>query len=141
MGHVSQIALGISEYSDKRVFCFDGDGSILMHMGGLATIAERQNNNFFHIVFDNEAHESVGGQKTISYNIDFEKFSKSIGYKNYFIIKDYSDFDYVFKSFKSFKTGPTFIHIKVKSQSRDELSRPLFSPKEHKLNFKRYFVN
>ena len=136
MGHASQIALGLAENTKRRVFCFDGDGSILMHLGGLATIGERGNKNFYHVVFDNEAHESVGGQKTVSYNIDFEKLSYSLGYKKYFKILDYLSIEEVVKKLDEDESGPTMIHIKVKCFSRENLSRPSLSPFEHKINFK-----
>ena len=137
MGHSNQIALAIAENTKKKVFCFDGDGSILMHLGGLATIGERGNKNFHHVIFDNEAHESVGGQKTVSYNINFEKLCYSLGYKKYFKILDYNSIGEVIKKINADEFGPTMIHIKVKCFSRDNLSRPNLTPLEHKANFKK----
>lgn len=136
MGHTCQIALGIAENSKKRVFCFDGDGSVLMHLGGLATIGERGIRNFYHIIFDNEAHESVGGQKTVSYNIDFKRLSYSLGYKKYFKIHDYSLIEEVVKKLNKDEIGPIMIHIKVKCFSRENLSRPSQTPIKHKIHFK-----
>ncbi len=137
MGHTSQIALGIAENSKKRVFCFDGDGSVLMHLGGLATIGERSIKNFYHIVFDNEAHESVGGQKTVSYNIDFKNLSYSLGYKKYFKIYDYYSIEEVLKKLNKNVIGPIMIHIKVKCFSRENLTRPSHTPIKHKIHFKK----
>jgi phosphonopyruvate decarboxylase len=64
MGHANHIALGIKMRSQEKVIVLDGDGALLMHMGALPTIAHNAINNFIHIVFNNGAHESVGGQPT-----------------------------------------------------------------------------
>tara|TARA_B100000029_G_scaffold384524_1_gene380041 strand:+ start:352 stop:1380 length:1029 start_codon:yes stop_codon:yes gene_type:complete len=82
MGHCSSIALGVSLNTDKNVYCIDGDGSLIMHMGALATIGKEAPPNFKHIIINNYCHESVGGQSTASDNIDFCKIALANGYKS-----------------------------------------------------------
>ena len=102
MGHTSAVSLGSSLFKNKSdIICLDGDGSALMHMGTLASIGFYAKKNFKHILLNNYTHESVGGQKTNSDNIDFEKLSKSLGYKNYLVVKNKKN---VKKDFVSFKT-------------------------------------
>src|SRR6056297_3030366 len=83
MGHSSQIALGIAiSKPSKKVICLDGDGAMLMHMGGLAIVGHAAPKNFIHIVINNGAHESVGGQPTAGFNIDTTSIPKACGYKS-----------------------------------------------------------
>ena len=81
MGHASQIALGISLFKKNRiVYCIDGDGALLMHMGSLAINANNAGDNFKHIVINNCAHDSVGGQPTVGDKIDLTGLALSAGY-------------------------------------------------------------
>ena len=83
MGHTSSIALGVAlGAKDKRVICLDGDGSLLMHLGSLPIIGSISPNNFIHILLNNSAHESVGGQPTVAKDVNFKELSKSCGYRN-----------------------------------------------------------
>lgn len=114
MGHIFSIALGISPYTEKRVVVFDGDGSALMHLGGLASFDPTVHKNIIYIVFDNEAYESTGNQPSISGTIDFALLAKAFHFPqfNSFITKE---------QLKSYlnklpnNKGSFFIHIKVKS--------------------------
>ena len=82
MGHASQIALGIAmEKQDRRVWCFDGDGATIMHMGSMAIVASKAPANYIHVVFNNGAHDSVGGQPTVGLQIDLPAIAKAVGYK------------------------------------------------------------
>lgn len=82
MGHASQIALGIAENSlNRQVYCFDGDGAFIMHLGGAAIIGERAPENYKHIVLNNGAHETVGGQPTAGFHLDMTGVAKSAGYR------------------------------------------------------------
>lgn len=81
MGHTSQIALGIAiQKRERQVYCLDGDGSVIMHMGSLGINAAMNCKNFKHIVLNNGVHDSVGGQETVGYQIDIENIAKSSGY-------------------------------------------------------------
>ena len=82
MGHASQIALGIALAKPaRRVYCFDGDGALIMHMGALAIIGTQPSSNFKHIVLNNGAHDSVGGQPTAGFEIDIPSIALACGYK------------------------------------------------------------
>jgi len=85
MGHASQIALGVAiSIPERQIFCLDGDGSVIMHMGSLGIIGSKSTKNFKHIVLNNEAHDSVGGQPTVGNYIDFVSMALSCKYKNAF---------------------------------------------------------
>jgi len=84
MGHSLSVSLGMSLQSKNNIICLDGDGSILMHMGSLFTGGFNKNINLKHILFNNNAHESVGGQSTNAKKINFKLLSKSLGYKKYY---------------------------------------------------------
>jgi len=124
MGHTSMIALGYSLKNKKhKTLCLDGDGSLIMHMGTLPVIGENQIKNFKHIVFNNEVHESVGGQKTPQKNTNFKKLSLSCGYSKYFFSNSLSDFKKKYALFLK-SNGPSFYEIKISSGSLKNLERP-----------------
>ena len=82
MGLASSIALGVAlKNPGKRVYVFDGDGNILMNLGSLTTIGKLKPKNLIHLVFDNQSHESTGGQPSNTRNIDIYKIAKSSNYK------------------------------------------------------------
>ena len=83
MGHSSSVSLGFAINNNKKIFCIDGDGSLLMHLGSLRTIGHSINRNFKHILLNNNSHESVGGQITSAEGIDFKKLIFSLGYRNF----------------------------------------------------------
>lgn len=141
MGHVSQIALGISNNSSKRVFCLDGDGSIIMHMGSMGIIGDNAGSNYFHILFNNGTHESVGGQPTIGGEINFELLSGSLGYESYFKITNEEQLLDFFKNTLNSIKGPVFIEILIDSSSRQDLGRPKDTPLQQKEKFTKLFKN
>ena len=82
MGLASSIGLGVAlKNHTKKIFVFDGDGSILMNLGSLTTIAALKPRNFIHIIFDNASHESTGGQPTVTSKIRIKNIAKSLNYK------------------------------------------------------------
>ena len=104
MGHANQIALGIAiAKPEKTIYCFDGDGAALMHTGSLGIIGDLNLDNFKHIIFNNGAHDSVGGQPTIGLDIDFGKIAKSFNYNKVFRIQKLNDFDKIFMDFQKKK--------------------------------------
>ena len=123
MGHSSMVAMGYSIHNKNMVFCLDGDGSALMHLGSLRTIGYNKNKQFKHILFNNNAHESVGGQSTNAEGINFKSLVKSVGYKNYFKISKKIDLKKNIKKFIKTK-GPSFLEVKIKNGSLKNLSRP-----------------
>ena len=92
MGHASQIALGVAlGQPERRVWCFDGDGAVIMHMGSMATVATKAKSNFVHVVFNNGAHDSVGGQPTVGLQIDLPGVARSLGYRNVYSVSTRED--------------------------------------------------
>ena len=135
MGHVSQIALGVAlAKPNKKVFCFDGDGATLMHMGGLGIIGDMAPENLKHIIFNNGAHESVGGQPTIGYQVDFQALARACNYKQ--VLKVESEIELMDKLANFIEQdGPSFLEVIVKKGARSDLGRPKESPLEIKRNF------
>ena len=123
MGHSASVALGYTLHSNKTTYCLDGDGSALMHLGSLRTVGFLKNKNFKHIILNNNSHESVGGQPTHFDGINLEKFSKSIGYKNYFQINNKRILKKILKKFLASR-GPSLLEVKIQSTSLKNLSRP-----------------
>ena len=135
MGHASQIALGISLFKkDRMIFCIDGDGALLMHMGSLAINADKAASNFKHIVINNSAHDSVGGQPTVGGKIDIPGLALSAGY---IWAKKALDKDNLLSLFLEMRdiNGPTLLEVQVKKGFRKGLGRPTLSPIENKNSF------
>jgi len=140
MGHCSSIALGIAiSNPNKKVICIDGDGSLLMHLGSLSTIAKVKPKNFYHILINNQVHESVGGQETSIKYINVLGLVKSNNYKKIYSINNEIDLESVFKLFLN-SEGPNFLEINVKSGSRDNLGRPYIKPIDNKKEFMKYII-
>ena len=132
MGHASQIALGIAMAKpDRKVWCFDGDGAAIMHMGSMAIVASKAPKNYVHVVFNNGAHDSVGGQPTVGLRIDLPAVAKAVGYPNAFSIETKED---LFDTLKTMETipGPVFLEVKVKKGNRKDLGRPTTTPIQNK---------
>ena len=136
MGHASQIALGIAmEKQDRRVWCFDGDGAAIMHMGSMAIVAQKAPKNYIHVVFNNGAHDSVGGQPTVGLQIDLPAIAKAVGYKHVFSVDTKEGLEKSLTSHLSPLTshdGPVFLEVKVKKGNRKDLGRPTTTPIENK---------
>ena len=123
MGHTSSVALGYSLSSKKKTFCIDGDGSFLMHLGSIMTVGNFANKNFKYILLNNNSYDSVGGQSTNADKIDFEKLSKSLGFKKFYSIKNKQNLPKVIKNFiKINKT--VFLEVKVTNSKIKKLPRP-----------------
>ena len=138
MGHASQVALGIAiSKPTRQVFCLDGDGAALMHLGSLAIIACSNAKNFKHIIINNGAHDSVGGQPTVGFSIDFNKIGIAVGYKKTLYAESAVDVQTAVKELRS-SDGPSFLEIRVNKGSRNDLGRPKVSPVENKNNFMKF---
>lgn len=132
MGHASQIALGIAmQQPHRRVYCFDGDGAAIMHLGGLAIIGSSAQTNFVHIVFNNGAHDSVGGQPTVGFDIDMLKIATACGYSMALRIDDRTTLEKLPQIIAN-EAGPIFVEIRVKCGNRKDLGRPTTTPLENK---------
>ncbi|KAF6246750.1 sulfopyruvate decarboxylase subunit beta [Nitrosopumilus sp. b3] len=127
MGLASSIGLGIAlKNPKKQIFVFDGDGNILMNLGSLVTIGSLMPKNLVHVVFDNNSHESTGGQPTNSSKISLEKIANSVNYK-IFVIKSKTRLISVLDQIKK-QDGPIFLLIKI-STSKERSKRVLWKPK------------
>lgn len=141
MGHASQIALGIAlQKTEKRVYCFDGDGASIMHMGNMAIAASMKCKNFVHILFNNGAHDSVGGQPTIGMKIDFCNLAKSIGYLETFSVENVEQIRETLHFIRTVN-GPVFLEILVRKGNRKELGRPTISPIQNKKAFMNFLLD
>lgn len=135
MGHSSSIALGIAlEKPERRVFCFDGDGAFIMHTGSLGIVASMKPRNFYHILFNNSAHESVGGQPTIGYQLDAVGIAKASGYKQAIQAVTKQEIEDALQQIEMME-GPVLLELRVKIDSRDDLGRPTTTPIENKQAF------
>lgn len=138
MGHSSSIALGIAlEKKDKKVWCIDGDGAALMHMGAMAVIGANAPRNYVHIVINNESHETVGGMPTVAGKIDLAKIAKGCGYRK---ILEASTVEEVAQAVEAAKAAEelTFIEIKAALGARSDLGRPTTTAEKNKENFMQY---
>lgn len=134
MGHASQIALGIAlQKPDRRVIVFDGDGALLMHMGGLAIIGDYNPKNLVHIVFNNGAHDSVGGQPTVGQKIDVEAIAKAVGYKEVVSVDSQSALINAMNHVNNAAIdGVSLINVNVRKGNRKDLGRPTTTPQQNK---------
>lgn len=138
MGHASQIALGIAlEKPDRHVWCFDGDGAVIMHMGSMAITASKAPCNFVHVLFNNGAHDSVGGQPTVGLNIDIPAIAKAVGYKNAFSVNTAEALKALLGN-PAIKEGPVLIEVQVRKGNRKDLGRPTTTPIQNKTALMRF---
>ncbi len=124
MGHTSSTALGYSlTAGNKKIICLDGDGSFLMHLGSIKTIGTFGSNNLKYILLNNNIHDSVGGQSTYTENINLNKFSKSLGFKNFYLIKNSQNLKKKIKNFLRRK-DLNFMEVQVSNNEIKKLPRP-----------------
>lgn len=140
MGHASQIALGIAmEKADRKVWCFDGDGASIMHMGNMAIVASKHPKNYVHVVFNNGAHDSVGGQPTVGLKIDLPSVAKSVGYKETYSVDNMGKLKSILPSIAKAE-GPVFLQVCVKKGNRKDLGRPTTTPIQNKEALMKFLV-
>ena len=132
MGHASQIALGIAlAQPERRVWCFDGDGAAIMHMGSMAIVANKAPKNYVHVVFNNGAHDSVGGQPTVGLKIDLPRVARAVGYPHTYSVSTKEDLIDVLNEVKK-NNDLSLIDVKVKKGNRKDLGRPTTTPIQNK---------
>ena len=134
MGHASQIALGIAlQKQERRVVVFDGDGALLMHMGGMAIIGDYCPKNLVHIVFNNGAHDSVGGQPTVGQKIDVEAVAKAVGYADVISVDTQMSLMAAMNHVNNVAIdGVSLINVNVRKGNRKDLGRPTTTPQQNK---------
>jgi len=135
MGHASSIAMGIALAKPSRnVYCLDGDGALIMHMGAITQIGSRDLPNFKHILYNNMAHDSVGGQPTAGEGVDFAAMARASGYKHVESATTEAEIVAALENIKK-AHGPAFLEIKVRRATRKDLGRPKGQPRENKEKF------
>lgn len=138
MGHASSIALGVAiNKVDKKIWCIDGDGAALMHMGAMGVIGANKPANLVHILINNGAHETVGGMPTVASNMDFVAIAKACGYPHAVSVDSFEKLDEALQTAKD-TNALSFIEVKCSIGARDDLGRPTTTALENKINFMEY---
>lgn len=136
MGHASSIALGAALNTSKQIYCLDGDGAVLMHMGSLSIIGNMKPKNLCHIVLNNGAHDSVGGQPTVAFNIDLCQIAKAC---NYEYVEKIDNLEKIKQALENAKNKCSFIEIMVSKGNRSDLGRPKQKPCDNLIEFMKKF--
>jgi phosphonopyruvate decarboxylase len=133
MGHASQIALGLAMAQPARpIYCFDGDGAALMHMGSMAITGQSKAKNLIHLVFNNGVHGSVGGQPTVGFSIDMPQVANACGYAKALRVTTKKDLQNAIAVSRA-NDGVTFIEVQVRPGNRADIGRPTSTPAENKV--------
>nr|CAD7408842.1 unnamed protein product [Timema poppensis] len=143
MGHASSIALGIAlRKKNRQVFCFDGDGAVIMHMGTMSSVGQTQPNNFKHVVINNGAHDSVGGQHTAAQNHDrfsLAQIAVGSGYRQSKVVATETELMSGIRWLRQ-TSGPALLEVKVNQGSRKGLGRPTRTPIQNKMDFMNFIA-
>lgn len=138
MGHSSSIALGIAiNKPNTKIWCIDGDGAVLMHMGAMALIGTNKPKNLVHIIINNGSHETVGGMPTAAADIDITGIAKACGYPNAVSVSSFDTLDKELKKFKDLNEL-SLVEVKCSIGARSDLGRPTTTALENKINFMEY---
>ena len=138
MGHSSSIALGVAlNKPGQRIWCIDGDGAVLMHMGSMALLGYNKPSNLVHVVINNGAHETVGGMPTVASEIDLVAIAKACGYPYAVSVDSFEDLDKELEAAKS-RDQLSLVEVKCSIGARDDLGRPTTTALENKQNFMDY---
>ena len=131
MGHASMIALGIAlQHPERKVYCFDGDGASIMHMGNMAIVGSKSPSNYVHVIFNNGAHDSVGGQPTVGHEIDIVAIAHAMHYQDAVCVWTPEQLKEALGSMSS--DGLHLIEVRVKKGNRKDLGRPTTTPIQNK---------
>jgi phosphonopyruvate decarboxylase len=140
MGCAAGIGFGIQYVKpDQRVVVLDGDGAVLMKMGTLATIGYYKPEQFIHVILDNEAYESTGGQRSVSPTVDFCHIAAACGYRQCYRADTPHDLIHAIHSIRA-NSSPSLIHVKVSSGFDSSLGRPTLKPFQVKERFMRFLA-
>lgn len=141
MGHTSSIALGVAlNKPQQKVWCIDGDGSLLMHMGALAVTGSVKPHNLVHIVINNEAHETVGGMPTAAASVDVPAAARACGYPNAVRVSTPQELEKALREAKE-RDELSLIEVMCSLGSREDLGRPTTTALENKEHFMDYIRN
>ena len=138
MGHTSSIALGVAlQKPQQKIWCIDGDGAMLMHMGAMAVIGANKPSNLVHIVINNGAHETVGGLPTVASEINLVKMAEACGYPYAVRVSEFEQLDKELQAAKE-RRELTLIEVECAIGAREDLGRPTTTALENKEYFMRY---
>lgn len=138
MGHCSSIALGVAlNNKNLKIWCIDGDGAALMHLGSMAVIGSNHPENLVHIVINNNSHETVGGMPTVAEAVDLVGIAKACGYDYAVCVDNFNTLDEELKKAKK-SNNLVFLEIKAALGARANLGRPTTTALENKVNFMNY---
>jgi len=138
MGHSSSIALGVAiNKPNTKIWCVDGDGAVLMHMGSMAVLGANAPKNMIHVVINNGAHETVGGMPTVASKIDLVAIAQACGYTNAVCVDNFKDLDKELAAAKK-RNELSLIEVQCAIGARDDLGRPTTTALENKQNFMKY---
>lgn len=140
MGHSSSIALGVAiNKPNQKIWCVDGDGAVLMHMGAMAVIGANKPKNLVHVVINNSAHETVGGMPTVASEIDLVAIAKACGYPNAVCVDSFENLDKELEAAKR-RDELSLIEVKCSIGAREDLGRPTTTALENKEGFMGYLA-
>ena len=135
MGHSSSIALGVAiNKPETRVWCVDGDGAVLMHMGSMAVLGSSKPQNMIHVIINNAAHETVGGMATAAGSIDLVETAKACGYPYAVCVDCFEALDRELEEAKS-RHELSLIEVKSAIGAREDLGRPTTTALDNKQSF------
>jgi phosphonopyruvate decarboxylase len=139
MGCASAIGLGVALHTARNVVVLDGDGALLMKMGTLATIGLYRPKNLIHILLDNQAHDSTGGQFTNGANVDFPAIAAACSYRNVYACDHLSEFIECLSA-AQLQEGPTFLYLRILMGSKKDVARPTLAPHEVAARFHQFLT-
>lgn len=140
MGHSSSIALGIAlNKPEQRIWCIDGDGAALMHMGAMAVIGANKPKNMIHVVINNAAHETVGGMPTVAGQIDLVGVAKACGYPKAVRVDSFEALDQELEAAKA-RSELSMIEVLCSIGAREDLGRPTTSASENRKQFQAFLI-
>lgn len=140
MGHASSIALGIALHMpEQKIWCVDGDGAALMHMGAMALNGAMKPQNLVHMIINNGAHETVGGMPTAAGQIDLTAIAAACGYPYAVCVDTFDALDRELQAARS-RDALTLIEVKCAIGARGDLGRPTTTALENKQNFMGYLA-
>ena len=132
MGHASMIALGIAlDKPDRRVWCLDGDGAALMHLGAMAVLGRKKPANLLHVVINNAAHETVGGMPVCEGALDLSAAARAMGYPHTFRAEDGASLDAALSAAKECG-GLALLEVMCAMGARADLGRPTTTPRQNR---------
>ncbi len=138
MGHSSSIALGVALHKpDRKIWCVDGDGAVLMHMGSMAVLGANKPKNLVHVLINNGAHETVGGMPTVATSADLTAVAKACGYPYAVCVNSFEELDRELAAAK-IRDELSLIEVKCSIGARADLGRPTTTAIENKENFMEY---